>query len=908
MKKLALTVRSPLNLMRLLFMGAVLCSAAYVQSAPPQIQPACVEFELRLPTLKQQLPAIIVAAERSAYHMLAHPEARLRVPYYEQLGFSEEMRGRAGGFSDVSPSGNWEYSATPYDVVLLSVRSWEIQSDLMRRRVAEFKANGWLVTVIGSAQGKPTDLGEDFFLDNGAPDASAKHGRINVLANVAVGWMWCCEYASAMSRKGWFPAILYSVGMENMAQFNASVKRPERRSSLLPCAVPIAPGDLAMLYYTRLKKMVSDVKSPRIQNQITDATEIIAQRMAEGRTVAIAGMGHVILAEVKCDNRAPWLGFRAVNQLEIAFRTHLRRDDLLVWMTYCGMNSRWDDYAKPIADTQADLITCYAPDLVWGSNAPPTLAHIDQSWELPDADIPIPVLPHVMAPISGLNGTLLMRMLDDAVADRLVELGGSLQQPTPDQLDPEFLNYSGVRQRFFLAGARPELWAGTWQIIDTNGTLVCDKTFEEIRRLSHGRMAAREQGRWGFVDEDGNWVIKPVYTAVSDFKNGQARVRTEQGTEIIDKAGEPIFPSSYNQLVDIVGRRRSGGALSDYLFAETNGLWGIVDATTGTNILPLAYTSLLHYADKRLMFQAPDLRWGLIDATGEVIAPATFDAIFPLTEFAAKMVVNGKFGGIDREGNIVVEPTFDFIESISKNVIYASKDGYFGNMTHAGVPLVSTEVPTRFKSTLPFGEKRQLALEEAGWGVINEEGETIVPFIYSDLFSCNDDRLEAKQAGRWGVIDGTNGVVIPLRYEKLWHLDSGSVLARCGREWERIDLTTGGVTPLTDYDFYEPWSNDSFKVMKDGKWGVIARSGEVIIPLDYSFIYGLWNNWLVVAKGGQWEQDLECTPRLIGRQVGLIDWQNRVVIPCQYEAINPYSFGNGRLAVATTIEDMTMQP
>ena len=66
-----------------------------------------------------------------------------------------------------------------------------------------------------------------------------------------------------------------------------------------------------------------------------------------------------------------------------------------------------------------DIITTYAPCEQSYGTVSNVLAHIDQSWVLGDAEVPLPCPPGKMAPVSGINGVLLFRMLDDEVAKRL---------------------------------------------------------------------------------------------------------------------------------------------------------------------------------------------------------------------------------------------------------------------------------------------------------------------------------------------------------------------------------------------------------------------------------------------------------------------------------------------------------
>ena len=65
---------------------------------------------------------------------------------------------------------------------------------------------------------------------------------------------------------------------------------------------------------------------------------------------------------------------------------------------------------------------------------------------------------------------------------------------------------------------------------------------------------------------------------------------------------------------------------------------------------------------------------------------------------------------------------------------------------------------------------------------------------------------------------------------------------------------------------------------------------------------------MVVAKEGRWEETVGHVPRLVGRRIGLVDWANREVVPCRYEALNLHAHGAGTIAVATTLDSLPPQP
>ncbi|HQL65234.1 MAG TPA: hypothetical protein PLS78_05180 [bacterium] len=400
-----------------------------------EIQSSLAEFEARIPKISSQIPQIIKSAEFAAGCVLKKPDTLINVPYNEQKSFSEEMINRAGGLSNIYPSESPDRVrfVTDHDIVLYSVRSWETDAETAIKRLNEYKGKNWKVILIASKKGMPSKLKYDFFIDNGAPSGKAIYGRINILANITIGWMWCCEYVSAMTRKGKIPGILISISLEESTEHNKKIQTPEGRLWIGDCPEKIPAGKLANIYLERVKKLVFDLKSEKIQKQIDYASDIIASRMAEGKRVGISGVGHVIIDEVKRDLKAPWIGFQAVGQVgrrRNAFSKYLQPGDLLVWIAYIGLNSKYVDFGRYIKEANLELITCFAPDLDDPSVNETGIAHIDQCWAKGDAEVPLPCHPWKMAPVSGINSGLILRMLDDSVSKKLKKIKNQVKRDT----------------------------------------------------------------------------------------------------------------------------------------------------------------------------------------------------------------------------------------------------------------------------------------------------------------------------------------------------------------------------------------------------------------------------------------------------------------------------------------------
>jgi len=883
----------PLPIKLLVLLILALLQAAVLAA----MQPALNEYNARLAGLRAQIPAITATAQQAAETFLAHPEAQLCVPYWEQMSFAEEMINRAGGLALAGQPGDYG-RASRFNFVLLSVRSWEKESALIRRRVKEYHAQGWTVTVIASKAGAPRALGADYFLDNGAPSGKAALGRINVLANVTLGWMWCCEYAAAMSRHGKFPAILQSICVPGGPEYDARVQSSSGRHSLVDSPQAISAGALADAYLRRIDKLMADLRSDQIQGQLTQAADIIARRLAAGGVVGVAGMGHVQIEDVMVDNKSPWMGFRGVGMPELTFTAHLRPGDLLVWMSYNGMNSLYDDYAKYIVQSQAELITCFAPDPIWSQNTPPRLAQIDQSWTLPDAEVPIPVFPDFIAPISGVNVTLLLRMLDDEVANRLQ--GVRVPPPPARPLTPEYQDH-GAEGYYTYGGSAPTPVC-QWGFVDDTGRQVTPLRYDAVEAMSDGMAAVERGGKWGYVNAAGAEVIPPIYDEVNSFTNGAALVAKDGKYGYIDHAGKAIVPLQYDEINDPASsyaryrRYFSGSSLPaiDYVPARTGNRWGVI-AKTGKVLIPAQYDQLQAFSENRVAVRTGK-KWGLLALDGKEVVPPTYDSIGRYRQGYATVRVGNQTGAIDGEGRQLVPPQYRDIAAIIGDLAIVRTGDKWGAVSRAGKEVI----PPKYDEISRYSGDGLLPVRiDKRWGALDATGKEVVPVQYDRIGRLSGGMTSVEQDGKWGYLNAAGALAIPPRYDDAADFVDGAAFVTLAGARRLIDAK-GAEIPLPHYDYLTDAGEGLFKVARGGKWGFIDRTGKEIVPPQYSYVLGFSTGRALVARGGQWREDYGKVPILVGSKWGLIDKTGRELIPTKFDRLAPG--GDTLFPVARNVE------
>lgn len=861
-------------------------------------QPALTAYQARLAVLRAQVPAVTASAQGAAELVLAQRDTRLSFPYWEQMSFAEEMCNRAGGLALSQTLDDDESDATR--IVILSVRSWAQQADRIRERVRFYTAKGWTVTVIGSAAGRPKNLGAAFFIDNGAPSGAATLGRINVLANVTLGWMWCCEYAAALSRHGKFPPILQSVHVPGAMEFDARIQSRPGRVSLLDCPTAIPAGQLAGVYLDRLDKLVGDLNSPVIQGQLGTAAGLIADRLAAGGRVGIAGMGHIIIEEVMVDHATPWVGIRGVGNPDLVMPAHLRPGDLLIWMSYCGMNSPYDDYAKYIKQAKVDLVTCFAPDPEWSKDRPAeTKAHIDQSWTLPDAEVPIPLFPNYMAPISGINVTLITRMLDDEVSARLRARGARVKPPQPLPFPPAYQDRAEWALRS--EGSQGPAPVRAWGFVNAAGKLVAPMRYDAVSQVNEGRVAVRKDGKWGYLNEQGKVIIPMQFDRAGAFHDGTALVGKAGKFGYIDRAGTTVIPLEYDRIDEPMSfyqpwmGRYFGGAMPprSLAFGKKGERWALLD-TRGTVTVPPTYDEIQTFSDALVVIRQGKL-FGLMRLNGEVAVAPKYDAIGRFRRGYATFTVAGKTGILDAAGAEIVPAKYDNLGSFNGELLTLRINGKWGGVTPAG-----TEVfPPKYDAVERFIDGVARVRLGKKWGAINAAGHEIVPVIYDDMRYPTDGLMPVCRDGKWGYVNPAGALVIPPQFDDAVDFTDGVAFVKVDGVSRLIDQT-GMELKLPAYDYIADAGEGLLKVARDGKWGLIDKTGREIVPPTYAYFVSFDNGRAMVALGGTWREDLGKGPLLVGAKWGLIDKTGRVLVAPKYDRVD--TSGDTLFPVARTVK------
>lgn len=407
---------------------AATAPATSASAGRPEVLPI---YLARLAERPREIPAITAAAEAVAKRWVDQGSMLIHAPSVgESESFAAELSSRAGGLANVRSDYDASFTGHKTDVVLFAPRSWEKSADYLRAEIPKCHDAGLLVVVFGSRRGAPDGLPYDFLIDNGAAGGGADEGVVNQIVNVTDGWLFCGELTAALTRLGHRPGILRGMTLPGATPINREFQ--DKPAALYPADRAIPAGELAAAYLRELTAVLRDLETPQRRGQIARAADLAAETLRAGHAVWGASFTHVLYADIAADNRSP---IRTLNGVSVgkqgrAFTDNLKEGDLLFWFGEWTLNLPWRDYLALIRQTPVRLVPSYRPirepmepmehdGVFYDQKLDDAAMVLEQAWPLDNAVVEIPFTPGKMAPVSGVYVSLLYRMLDEAIAERV---------------------------------------------------------------------------------------------------------------------------------------------------------------------------------------------------------------------------------------------------------------------------------------------------------------------------------------------------------------------------------------------------------------------------------------------------------------------------------------------------------
>ena len=390
---------------------------------------------------------------------------------------------------------------------------------------------------------------------------------------------------------------------------------------------------------------------------------------------------------------------------------------------------------------------------------------------------------------------------------------------------------------YFNCGAACVGQDGKYGLMDKTGNLITPLIYDNIGYFHEGLAAAGKDGKRGYIDNAGNVIIDFVYDAAFDFTEGLALVDIDTKKGFVNKKGEVVIPLIYDFAYYNEPGFKDGlaiiGIKGEKEETDNNIKWGVID-TKGKTVIPFEY-NYLSYTGDGIFKISKDGADGFINKNGEEIifdVPKGYGLTWwYFSEGLAVVEKDRKYGCMNMTGEIVMPLEYESISGFNNGLAIAKKGGFWGSIDKKGVEVI----PFEYQRIIDYGYDdmllaRKSYLNENGdvyskSGIINKNGEIIIPFIYDNVGPVfKNGLIRTGENGKYGLMDKSGEEMIPIIYDNIGMLDDEKIIwAQIGNKQGLLDMKGEIILPFE----YDEIRRESYRdenllfVTRDGLWGIL---------------------------------------------------------------------------------------
>ncbi len=272
-----------------------------------------------------------------------------------------------------------------------------------------------------------------------------------------------------------------------------------------------------------------------------------------------------------------------------------------------------------------------------------------------------------------------------------------------------------------------------------------------------------------------------------------------------------------------------------------------------------------------------DNKWGLIDASGELVQAPVYDAIGEFKQFGyAVMQFEGKVGLLGDNGRRILEPRYEDIKVLDSTLI-----AVMDNEAWMVVNLFGKVVLEKGYERVQVVRPNFLTFQKEGkWGLTNQFGHRLAPPEYDEIKSFGETLFLTRKNQQLGLLSGTGRQIIANRAEDIQVYQDSLFFFKEDNHWGAADFY--GIERI-------PNEFKGYSKIDDGYIKLSSEKGNKV--------FSLYCNRVITPN---WHHDYySFSPRYLiikdNRRLGLINWCGQEVFAPAYNEIQPYTRNHFRV-------------
>ena len=287
--------------------------------------------------------------------------------------------------------------------------------------------------------------------------------------------------------------------------------------------------------------------------------------------------------------------------------------------------------------------------------------------------------------------------------------------------------------------------------------------------------------------------------------------------------------------------------------------------------------NLLNAQDLTPDYSLSKKTFGYVNSSGKKIIPYRYSNAEPFHDGKAIVSINGRRGIIDTKG-VVLLP----LEYLDVKYVEGPDPLYFltDQATNRGVlnKDLQTIIPCRYQGltidnhVFIFSDKTEN--NKPLYGVLDASGKTLAGCVNRELIRFTDGKAIVMTAidgaYRYGVLNNSGEILVPFEYSQITMQDGLYIAKSPDLRYMTLLRQDGRKLSEDNYDDFLFIKSGWYAVNSGNKWGVISNTGEKSGVEFDKIIPGKRESGIVVENNGRF---------------GLLNSSARLVLPCDFESI-----------------------
>lgn len=281
-------------------------------------------------------------------------------------------------------------------------------------------------------------------------------------------------------------------------------------------------------------------------------------------------------------------------------------------------------------------------------------------------------------------------------------------------------------------------------------------------------LALLQDGKWALLDQRENAFPEFTYDSVSLVADAFALAKTGDTSFLVFQNKEKVKLAKAATVQILKAVMRQGGGTQEYAVVKNPGNFKLLYDTSGKQIISGQYNEINMTGPHFILER--NGRKGLVDSTGKVLLPISFDGIGNYDNGFIATLRNQKFGLYSLQKGIEIKPQYDIgLRLYNDSLFIASKNGHLGLIDKNNKEIL----PFQFNQIAFWNDSLALVKADYQWAVYNIltkkaelEGISSLKYVSDDI----DKQAIISKEGQYGVISNHNLVLLPPTYDDVLNL------------------------------------------------------------------------------------------------------------------------------------------